>query len=289
MKKKLLISIPNPCHEKWSSFTPTVQGGFCSGCQKEVIDFTNWSEERIKAYFNNRPTNTCGRFKKEQLTVYTYEKSSPSPLIWMSSILMGILILFTSRQVMAQRSSKPKYATEQYQSEQKNANVSLKHPGKTISGIVKDEVGQPLPGANILRKGTSQGTTSDANGRFIITLENPDSIETMVFTFIGYRTIERIVATNEPMQELTIDMTIDAATLQGDIIVGGASDASGILQDYCGGRLKVCFSNHQRNKITSSQFPNCASVIRKDRRPFAPTCLRWFAWRCAIRAIPTRL
>lgn len=222
MKKKLQISIPSPCHEKWSSFTPTIQGGFCPTCQKDVVDFTTWSDDRIKDYFKNRPLNTCGRFKKEQLTVYTYEKSSTSPLAWITSILMTILILFTSRQAIAQRLGNPKSVTEQYQPEQKIANVPLKHPNKTISGIVKDEAGQPLPGANILRKKTSQGTTTDVNGRFSITLETPDSIETLVFAFIGYKTIEHIVAINEPMQELTITMTIDGVALQGEIIVGGA-------------------------------------------------------------------
>ncbi|WP_276372697.1 hypothetical protein [Chryseolinea sp. H1M3-3] len=48
MKKIIQIAVPKPCHEKWSSFTKTTNGGFCGSCQKEVIDFTSWSDERAQ-------------------------------------------------------------------------------------------------------------------------------------------------------------------------------------------------------------------------------------------------
>ena len=35
-----------------------------------------------------------------------------------------------------------------------------------ISGVINDDQGQPLPGANVLLKGTSNGVTTDAAGRF---------------------------------------------------------------------------------------------------------------------------
>jgi hypothetical protein len=58
MRKNIQITVPKPCDEKWSSFTKTSQGGFCSSCQKEVIDFTSWSDERLMLYFKNRNNNT---------------------------------------------------------------------------------------------------------------------------------------------------------------------------------------------------------------------------------------
>ena len=61
MKKAIQIAVPKPCHENWNSFTKTSNGGFCSSCQKEVIDFTSWSDERLKLYFKNLSHNTCGQ------------------------------------------------------------------------------------------------------------------------------------------------------------------------------------------------------------------------------------
>ena len=55
-----------------------------------------------------------------------------------------------------------------------------------LTGTVKDEGSQPLPGANIYIKGTSMGTAADADGSF--SLQLPETIETatLVISMIGY-------------------------------------------------------------------------------------------------------
>src|SRR5688500_18441780 len=58
----------------------------------------------------------------------------------------------------------------------------------TISGKVRDEAGQPVPGANILLKGTTIGTTTDAEGAYAFAI--PEEIGTLVFSFIGFTTQE---------------------------------------------------------------------------------------------------
>src|SRR5688500_16275101 len=62
---------------------------------------------------------------------------------------------------------------------------------QTVSGIVTDSLSNPLPGTNILIKGTSIGTTTDANGAYIITSQEALSSNTIfVFSFIGFKTVE---------------------------------------------------------------------------------------------------
>ncbi|GAA4322651.1 TonB-dependent receptor [Mucilaginibacter gynuensis] len=53
-----------------------------------------------------------------------------------------------------------------------------------VKGKVVDSGGLPLPGVNILLKGTTTGTTSGIDGSF--TLEVPDGAGTLVFSFVGY-------------------------------------------------------------------------------------------------------
>ena len=52
-----------------------------------------------------------------------------------------------------------------------------------ISGIVKDEAGNPLPGVSVVVKGTSNGTVTDMNGAY----PDPGKCEAkyLVFTYIG--------------------------------------------------------------------------------------------------------
>ncbi|ODS80636.1 MAG: hypothetical protein ABS46_13705 [Cytophagaceae bacterium SCN 52-12] len=53
-----------------------------------------------------------------------------------------------------------------------------------VSGRVLDEKGDPLPGVNILIKGTSRGVTTDIRGGFELVVPSESSI--LIFSFVGY-------------------------------------------------------------------------------------------------------
>ncbi len=59
---------------------------------------------------------------------------------------------------------------------------------RTVSGTVSDSNGQGMPGVNVIVKGTSAGTTSNATGAY--TLSVPEESTVLVFSFIGYATQE---------------------------------------------------------------------------------------------------
>lgn len=65
--KKIILSIPEPCHQDWNQMTPVEKGKFCSSCQKTVIDFSMMSDREIAAFLKKPATSTCGRFKADQL------------------------------------------------------------------------------------------------------------------------------------------------------------------------------------------------------------------------------
>src|SRR5690606_27197754 len=60
-----------------------------------------------------------------------------------------------------------------------------------VSGTVTDESGQPLPGVTVVVKGTTQGTVTNADGKYSLT-NIPDDA-TLVFSFVGMRTQEEII------------------------------------------------------------------------------------------------
>lgn len=55
--------------------------------------------------------------------------------------------------------------------------------GRQVSGIVKDATGEPMIGANVLVKGTTNGTITDFDGNFSLT--NVKSSDILVFSYIG--------------------------------------------------------------------------------------------------------
>jgi TonB-linked SusC/RagA family outer membrane protein len=65
---------------------------------------------------------------------------------------------------------------------------------RVVTGIVTDQTGEPIPGATITVKGTSQGTITNMDGAFSLSI--PDDAEVLVFSFIGMETQEIPVGEN---------------------------------------------------------------------------------------------
>src|SRR4029453_7951216 len=84
-----------------------------------------------------------------------------------------------------------------------------------VNGKVTDPAGQPLPGVNVLIKGTTNGTSTDGDGLY--TLEMPDGLQTLIFSFIGYST-EEIPVNNRTT--LDVVMAEDLATLNEVVVIG---------------------------------------------------------------------
>ena len=86
-------------------------------------------------------------------------------------------------------------------------------PNKTISGKVIDEQSNPIPGVNVLFKNTSQGTVTDLEGVYKLTV--PENVETIVFSFVGYQTKEENINTRS---SIDIQLSQDAAQLSEVVV-----------------------------------------------------------------------
>ncbi len=58
-----------------------------------------------------------------------------------------------------------------------------------LKGQVMDTSGKVLPGVNVIEKGTSNGTATDSNGRFTISI--PDTESTLIFHFMEFKSAEQ--------------------------------------------------------------------------------------------------
>ncbi|WP_228693446.1 TonB-dependent receptor [Lunatimonas sp.] len=84
----------------------------------------------------------------------------------------------------------------------------------TIRGIVRDENGDPLPGATISVQGSTIGTVTDLDGSYSITV--PDNA-VLVFSYIGYEST-RIEIGNRT--EIDVTMRMDASSLEEVVVIG---------------------------------------------------------------------
>jgi TonB-dependent starch-binding outer membrane protein SusC len=84
-----------------------------------------------------------------------------------------------------------------------------------VSGKVTDEKGEALPGVTVLVKGSTVGTTTNANGEF--TLATPQPTGTLIFSFVGFITKEVPFANATRIQ---VTLAADAKALEEVVVVG---------------------------------------------------------------------
>ena len=91
---------------------------------------------------------------------------------------------------------------------------------QTITGVVKDEKGEPAPGVSVVIKGTTKGVQTDADGKFSIQAEVGN---VLVFTSVGY--VKQEVTVTKDMATLNISLKEDLGTLGEVTVVGSRGKA----------------------------------------------------------------
>ncbi|KAA0991146.1 TonB-dependent receptor [Dyadobacter aurulentus] len=94
------------------------------------------------------------------------------------------------------------------------SSISSNAADRTITGKVTDEKGDGLPGVNILLIGTQQGTSTNENGEYRITV--PDQNATLKFSFIGY--VSQEIAVDKEM--INVSLAPDVSALKEVVVVG---------------------------------------------------------------------
>jgi TonB-linked SusC/RagA family outer membrane protein len=79
----------------------------------------------------------------------------------------------------------------------KSPEYSMQSKQQVVRGIVKDEKGQPIPGAGVKLKGTLITATTDVNGSFSIEITGSSAV--LVFTYVGYEPQEISVGTQKTL------------------------------------------------------------------------------------------
>ena len=92
---------------------------------------------------------------------------------------------------------------------------------RTVTGVVVDEKDEPIIGANVTVKGTSKGTITDLDGKFVISA--PTNAKLLEVSFIGYNT-QTVTITGKTLQ---IKLTESAIALDEVVAIGYGSAKKG--------------------------------------------------------------
>src|SRR5690606_6773948 len=112
----------------------------------------------------------------------------------------------------------------------------------TVYGIVTDSLGNPQLGASVMLKGTSVGTQTDANGRFVFPNLSPDAV--LVISYTGF--LDQEVAVNKE-RDLVVVLKEDLTDLDEVVVVGFGeqkrTDMVGSVVSVTPSELKIPSSN----------------------------------------------
>jgi TonB-dependent SusC/RagA subfamily outer membrane receptor len=109
-----------------------------------------------------------------------------------------------------------------------------------ISGNVKDSDGIPLPGATIVEEGTLNGTSTDFDGNFTLTLENDES--DILVSFVGY------ITETYPVEDgavINASLSVDGGSLDEVVVTG--------------------FGTSQQKKLVSGSIATISSELIENR------------------------
>jgi TonB-linked SusC/RagA family outer membrane protein len=84
-----------------------------------------------------------------------------------------------------------------------------------ISGTVTDDAGNPIPGVNIIVKGTTKGTTTDSEGKYTLSINEDDVV--LVFSFIGYA-VQEVPVNGRSV--IDVQLQEDVQSLDEVVVVG---------------------------------------------------------------------
>ncbi|QMU63428.1 MAG: TonB-dependent receptor plug domain-containing protein [Flavobacteriaceae bacterium] len=127
--------------------------------------------------------------------------------------------------------------------------ISVAVLGQTkLTGTVVDSTNEPLPGASVVVKGTTNGTSTDFDGKFM--LDSKTTSGTLVISYIGYKSVEVSFTSAGDMG--TIQLTNDENLLE-EVVVKGLIDIAKDRETPVA--VSTITATEIQDKLGSQEFP----------------------------------
>ncbi len=141
---------------------------------------------------------------------------------------------------------------------------------KTITGVVYDDLNEPIIGANVVEKGTTNGTITDLDGKFILEIEENAVLQ---ISYIGYADQEISV---DNQSNLSVLLTENTQLLDEVVVIGYGSVKKSDLTGAVGSVKGSMISERQTTQISQALQGAIAGVMvtRDNNAPGANSTIR---------------
>lgn len=207
------LCIPNPCLENYEHMTPSDLGKFCSKCNIEVVDFTNWDPKDIIQYIKSSKTKVCGKLSK----TVTNTKYSWSTF---AKVAASVLLLHSWNNLKADTRPLELTAINSIQ------NMQSAKGSVTVQFV--DSQNNPLPFIYLINTTTKQQITIDSLGQAKLS-----TLQDVKFkaSLIGYET--KNIKVNKADSGKTIKVTLNEQnTSIGEVVMKGSLPFSLRLKNW---------------------------------------------------------
>lgn len=118
-----------------------------------------------------------------------------------------------------------------------------------VSGVVKDNKGNPLPGVTVVLKGTTNGTITDTNGKYSLSNIPPEAA--LIFSFVGLKQQEVLVASRTNVNVIMEEETIGIE----EVVAVGYGTQSKVNLTSAVGTVKA-------DELNTRNAPNTSSLLQ---------------------------
>jgi hypothetical protein len=206
-------------------------GKYCLNCSKNVIDFTNLSDQETLKILTQSTTKICGRLNSSQLNRLMIEDQGHIHRSRFYNFFAGLLLIGATNEVKALDQKNQIEMTSHIDAQKKSQNdlipnEKILQTDDTLKNVFRGALidagtNEPISFASISIKGNKTSVTSDINGNFKFVI--PDSLLNTKYTFrityIGYETKDYFVKEKDIQLFVKIKMFPNHPILKGEIEV----------------------------------------------------------------------
>ncbi len=164
---------------------------------------------------------------------------------WVVLLLMMSVNQVVASEIISNAKHHEKEIEIKYDIAYKNSGIQ----NTVISGVVVDENGQPVPGVNVLEEGTLNGTTTDFDGKFTLSVQNNNAV--LSFSSIGFVTQSVVVGNQTTINVVLVEET----TNLDEVLLIGYGKLSR-------GQVTTAISKLDNKVIENAVFANAASALQ---------------------------